>query len=933
MRYSVLVLLLPPVICSIIAEPLGSASGPTVSTTSLPQVVYPYAYSITLNATGGVPPYQWQQCAVPGGTSFFGTLSAAGVLAFTSPQWPISLAGTTVLFGVSVTDSAGQTSACQPLSLYLSTGLKFLGPSTEPLNFNLGWNLPSYQLEATENFQPNTFALTGGSLPPGLSLSSAGVISGTPTQLGSYTFQVTVTDSTHSTATATITIDIVYGGLPPGVLESVTCTPQLVTSSGTVTCIATWGPNTFPDFQVIITNNNPFVTVTTPRSLSPSGDPLTLTFLLTVAPFNVNGTALIQVTGAGTASTTLILQAGPQLAGLSCAAAAVESKQATTCTASLQAPVSSDASVFLSALNEPITFPNVVVIPAGAISASFPVTALAVSNATPAEITAQCNSRSATASLTVVPSVPVSALACTPAAFSSPGTTACTVSLNWNAAVTGTTVALASDNANVSVPASVLVPAGQSTAPFTATAAAIANSQTANLTAASGDGRAYFSLSIGAAPKVSGLSCQPSSIAAGAATTCTVSLTGPSSGSYAVAIGSNNAVLAVPASVAVGANQSSATFQAKAGGAATQQVATVSASANGSVAQSSVTISAAAPPVLTAPATVSATLSAGAQFTVTASDPAGLPVTLMASGLPRGATFDAIHGQFTWSPDATQLGTSTVSITATNSAALSATKAVAIDVTDDIPVVFGVYNSASYATGSVCSPGALASIDGLLLTNQPAQIATVPWPTQLAGVRVLVNGTAAPLFYASPTLVDFECPYLASSTPLAVTLIPAQGATPPAVSMTAQAATPGLYILSNYSPTQGAVVIAPSGQIAMAQTGGVPSRPAAPGEYLEIFANGLGSVSAAVAPGSPAPTDQVVSLVNTASVTIGGIAAPAAFAGLAPGEVAMFQVNAQIPANAPTGPAVPVSISVMLPDGTAVTSNTVTVAIASLPAQ
>jgi uncharacterized protein (TIGR03437 family) len=305
----------------------------------------------------------------------------------------------------------------------------------------------------------------------------------------------------------------------------------------------------------------------------------------------------------------------------------------------------------------------------------------------------------------------------------------------------------------------------------------------------------------------------------------------------------------------------------------------------------------------------------------------------MASGLPRGATFDAIHGQFTWSPDATQLGTSTVSITATNSAALSATKAVAIDVTDDIPVVFGVYNSASYATGSVCSPGALASIDGLLLTNQPAQIATVPWPTQLAGVRVLVNGTAAPLFYASPTLVDFECPYLASSTPLAVTLIPAQGATPPAVSMTAQAATPGLYILSNYSPTQGAVVIAPSGQIAMAQTGGVPSRPAAPGEYLEIFANGLGSVSAAVAPGSPAPTDQVVSLVNTASVTIGGIAAPAAFAGLAPGEVAMFQVNAQIPANAPTGPAVPVSISVMLPDGTAVTSNTVTVAIASLPAQ
>lgn len=209
----------------------------------------------------------------------------------------------------------------------------------------------------------------------------------------------------------------------------------------------------------------------------------------------------------------------------------------------------------------------------------------------------------------------------------------------------------------------------------------------------------------------------------------------------------------------------------------------------------------------------------------------------------------------------------------------------------------------------------------------------MPWPTQLAGVRVLVNGTAAPLFYASPTLVDFECPYLTSSTPLTVTLIPAQGATPPAISMTAQAATPGLYVLSNYSPTQGAIVIATSGQIAMPETDGVPSRPAMPGEYLEIFANGLGSVSATVAPESPAPTDQVVSLVNTASLTIGGIAAPAAFAGLAPGEVATFQVNVQIPANVPAGPAVPVSISMILPDGTAVTSNTVTVAIASMPAQ
>src|SRR5262249_31307891 len=145
---------------------------------------------------------------------------------------------------------------------------------------------------------------------------------------------------------------------------------------------------------------------------------------------------------------------------------------------------------------------------------------------------------------------------------------------------------------------------------------------------------------------------------------------------------------------------------------------------------------------------------------------------------------------------------STISLTATNSAGLTATKSVVVTVVDDIPVVLNVYNSASYVTGNACSPGALASIDGLLLTNQQPQIAPTPWPAQLAGVRVLVNGTAVPLFYASPTLVHFQCPYLSVGTPLTVTLAAPQGPAPPPVAMTMQGATPGLYILSTYGSAQ-----------------------------------------------------------------------------------------------------------------------------------
>ena len=54
---------------------------------------------------------------------------------------------------------------------------------------------------------PYTYSLTSGSLPTGLSLTgSTGVISGTPTALGYYTFTITATDANNLTGSQTFTI-------------------------------------------------------------------------------------------------------------------------------------------------------------------------------------------------------------------------------------------------------------------------------------------------------------------------------------------------------------------------------------------------------------------------------------------------------------------------------------------------------------------------------------------------------------------------------------------------------------------------------------------------------------------------------------------------------------------------------------------------------
>ena len=70
----------------------------------------------------------------------------------------------------------------------------------------------SYHLAAVGGNPPYTWTMVSGSLPQGLNLTSDGVISGTPTQLGKYTFAVKVVDTNGVSADATYTLTIVESG-------------------------------------------------------------------------------------------------------------------------------------------------------------------------------------------------------------------------------------------------------------------------------------------------------------------------------------------------------------------------------------------------------------------------------------------------------------------------------------------------------------------------------------------------------------------------------------------------------------------------------------------------------------------------------------------------------------------------------------------------
>ena len=144
-------------------------------------------------------------------------------------------------------------------------------------------------------------------------------------------------------------------------------------------------------------------------------------------------------------------------------------------------------------------------------------------------------------SLTGTGMVPValSALSCSNASFTGFGSDTCTVTLIGAAGTGGVSVALASSNAAVTVPASVVVPANASSAGFTATVLPVTTGQAVTLTASSGGVSRSFVLQLNAA--VPTLTISPASLAFGDVTVnkpLTLPVTLTSTGTASVTINS-----------------------------------------------------------------------------------------------------------------------------------------------------------------------------------------------------------------------------------------------------------------------------------------------------------------------------------------------------------------------------------------------------------
>ena len=240
----------------------------------------------------------------------------------------------------------------------------------------------------------------------------------------------------------------------------------------------------------------------------------------------------------------------------------------------------------------------------------------------------------------------------------------------------------------------------------------------------------------------------------------------------------------------------------------------------------------------------------------------------------------------------------------------------------------GIVNGASFKPR--VAPGSIASVFGNNLAASVISASATPLPTILGGTTVTLSGLTgpllAPLFYVSPSQINFQVPWELTGQSQASLTVTVGGSTSNPVTVALANFAPGIFVAN--SSGQGAILNADSASIAAPSCALPGSQPVVPGRFISIYATGLGPVANQPATGATASDNPLSVTTTTPTVTIGSVSAPTGeesqFSGLAPASVGLYQINVQVPQDAPTGDAIQLTVSIG-----GVTSNTVAVAVAS----
>lgn len=212
------------------------------------------------------------------------------------------------------------------------------------------------------------------------------------------------------------------------------------------------------------------------------------------------------------------------------------------------------------------------------------------------------------------------------------------------------------------------------------------------------------------------------------------------------------------------------------------------------------------------------------------------------------------------------------------------------------PVVSAVVNGASFQPALAGGSWITAYVN--VTAPASATASTVPLPTSLGGFRILVNGTAIPLYLVFPlspgTQLNAQLPYgLPAGT--AQVVVEQNGVASAPFPITVQPSAPGIFVFGNNRAV--AQNVAPDGSVSVnTADNGIPA-----GDYIIAYFTGQGALNNPVATGAAAGGSPLSVPTLPYSATLDGQPVSIAFLGMTPGQIALGQANIQIPRDTKPG--------------------------------
>ncbi|MEI9972959.1 MAG: hypothetical protein WDO73_13395 [Ignavibacteriota bacterium] len=213
----------------------------------------------------------------------------------------------------------------------------------------------------------------------------------------------------------------------------------------------------------------------------------------------------------------------------------------------------------------------------------------------------------------------------------------------------------------------------------------------------------------------------------------------------------------------------------------------------------------------------------------------------------------------------------------------------------------GVTNSAGIGTGRGVAPGSVASVFGENFTAETVAGPASPLAQTLAGVTVHIGTRALPLYFASPTQINFQIPADLAAGDHTVT-VSSQDMPDITSKLTVVRNAPGLFPAVLDGQTY-AMVMHEDGTPVTA------SAPARQGELLTLYGTGFGPTDR-IRPDVAIPDAPRYMLLDPVRIQIGtGVFTPESTYA-APGHIGIDAVQFRLDSSAPSGAAIPLFVTV-----------------------